>query len=166
MNGDFTRLYGDSSHGSGIKFEGRWESCQIGFVASFLNFISGYAIATSKSPGEESLPFSAVRRRSLRCYNRSKFGLLQRPVLRLMFLTSCYNRSKFGLLQPYCFVRTRREVVITVQNSVFYNVAHRIALCFTVVITVQNLVFYNASNLSSTTLAVVITVQNSVFYNL
>ena len=71
----------------------------MGFVASLLDFISGYVIAPSQSSGEESLPFSAVRLRSLRCYNRSKFGLLQ--------------RFKANNLM--------REVVITVQNSVFYN---------------------------------------------
>ena len=106
MNGDFARLYGDSSHGSGIKFEGRWESCQMGFVASLWDFISGYAIAPSQSPDEESLPFSAVRRRSLRCYNRSKFGLLQQNDSVRVLRHCCYNRSKFGLLQQRSMGRT------------------------------------------------------------
>lgn len=88
MNGDFSKLYGDFSHGSGMKYEGRWESCQIGFVASLLNFISVYAIAPSQSSGEESLPFSAVRLRSLRCYNRSKFGLLQPQTVNVFYFSA------------------------------------------------------------------------------
>ena len=93
----------------------------MGFVASLWNFISGYAIAPSQSPDEEFLPFSAVGRRSLRCYNRSKFGLLQR-------------RRRPSILT---------YVVITVQNLVFYNASALFVLVLAVVITVQNSVFYN-----------------------
>ena len=116
----------------------------MGFVASLWDFISGYAIAPSKSPDEESLPFSAVRRRLLRCYNHSKFGLLQQ------FYGQC----------------TSSTVVITVQNSVFYNKKKRWARTRFVVITVQNSVFYNQKVEPKLELQVVITVQNSVFYNL
>ena len=115
----------------------------MGFVASLWDFISGYAIAPSKSPDEESLPFSAVRRRLLRCYNRSKFGLLH------------HNKR----------IRRVRPVVITVQNSVFYNTHAVPRSPYSVVITVQNSVFYNYMKLFICKCKVVITFQNSVFYN-
>lgn len=59
----------------------------MGFVASLWDFISGYAIAPSQSPDEEFLPFSAVGRRSLRCYNRSKFGLLQPQTVNVFYFS-------------------------------------------------------------------------------
>ena len=137
----------------------------MGFVASLWDFISGYAIAPSQSPDEESLPFSAVRRRSLRCYNRSKFGLLQQErkhpnparVVITVQNSVFYNGRKFDGFTS--------DVVITVQNSVFYNDKLFPVLCFRVVITVQNSVFYNWAGGFVIFSLVVITVQNSVFYN-
>ena len=58
-----------------------------------------------------------------------------------------------------------RYVVITVQNSVFYNKEVWVERKDKVVITVQNSVFYNMALPYCCRLSVVITVQNSVFYN-
>ena len=55
------------------------------------------------------------------CYNRSKFGLLQREGDSAYNAVRCYNRSKFGLLQLVSEFIPEEKVVITVQNSVFYN---------------------------------------------
>ena len=77
------------------------------------------------------------------CYNRSKFGLLQLTEKIGSLTARCYNRSKFGLLQQTTHGVRTAMVVITVQNSVFYNGKAVNAHLTNVVITVQNSVFYN-----------------------
>ena len=81
MNGDFARLYGGSSHGSGMKYEGRWESCQIGFVA-YSSWIALWLCHCA----------------------------IPKPWRRVLAVFFCQT----ALVCAFC-------VVITVQNTVFYN---------------------------------------------
>ena len=91
--------------------------------------------------------FESVEQFNAGCYNRSKFGLLQLIMKTKNLYFRCYNRSKFGLLQQKQKYVVILRVVITVQNSVFYNVALKSSQSREVVITVQNSVFYNFPNI-------------------